>query len=222
MSKTRLVLITGAVAGGAALMAGIAGGAFAFGQGPMGPGGAATGAPAMMMRHFGRNHHMGGHRRRGMLRHADANGDGVITREEATARRMQRFNRFDLDKDGSVTEQEAIEALVRRFRGRVQRRIRSFDANGDGRVTREEFNAPVLERFSWRDSNGDGKLTRDEMPGMTGGWRGPGRGSHGGPGGFGPGRPQMQGPRPGMMGPGTGMRRPGPGWYPGQGAAPRQ
>ena len=106
----------------------------------------------------------GKHRLRAMMRQADSNGDGEITRKEATAQRKKRFARFDLDGDGAVTFEEASRAIINRFEGRIKRKLRAFDENGDGRVTLEEFNAPVLERFAYRDTNKDGRLSGDEMP----------------------------------------------------------
>ena len=60
----------------------------------------------------------------------------------------------------------------------MKRGFRAFDENSDGKVTREEFNSPLLERLASADVNKDGKITKDEMPGF-GGKHG---GSHGGPG----------------------------------------
>jgi Ca2+-binding EF-hand superfamily protein len=199
MSKKKTLLIAGSLVGGTVLLVGALGGAHAFGGRHMGcspDGGSHFGGPGMVggpavMRRLG-----------AMIRQADVNKDGVITKEEATAHRQKRFDRFDLDKNGEVTKDEAVQALIKRFEGRIKRRLRSFDENGDGKVTKEEFNAPILERFAFRDANGDGKLTKDELPrfldlmgGQRGGWfQGP-RGSHGGPGrGNWRWRPDMQGP----------------------------
>ena len=42
----------------------------------------------------------------GMLMRADANGDGVVTRDEATAAADTRFDRLDANHDGTVTADE--------------------------------------------------------------------------------------------------------------------
>ncbi len=192
MSKTKTFLIAGSLIGASVLLIGALGGAHAFGNrqmgwGPMGHGFGGYGHGMGMMR--------GGHRMRAMIRRADVNGDGVITRQEATAQRQRRFDRFDLDKNGEVTTNEAINALIKRFEGRIKRKIRSFDENGDGKVSRAEFNAPILERFANHDANGDGRLTKDEIPWILGdrGGRGSWFGRH-------------YGPQAGHMGPGRGMR----------------
>lgn len=44
--------------------------------------------------------------KRGWLARIDADGDGLITREEFTAPAMKRFDRFDADGDGIVTPEE--------------------------------------------------------------------------------------------------------------------
>lgn len=213
MSKKKTFLIAGSLIGGTVLLVGALGGAHAFGgrhggwsdSGWNRDGGhewGGRGGPRMM-RHFGR-----GGPRGDKLRRADANNDGVITKEEATAKRQKRFDRFDLDKNGEVTTNEAINAVIKRFESRIKRKIRSYDENGDGKVSKEEFNAPVLERFAERDTNKDGKLTKDEMSwfgdrrgGRRGGWFERYRGPQGGPGMF---RPQKQGPgMGGQQGPGN-------------------
>lgn len=47
----------------------------------------------------------------GMLRTADANGDRRVTREEATAAAMQRFDAVDADKNGQITAAERETAM---------------------------------------------------------------------------------------------------------------
>jgi len=39
----------------------------------------------------------------------------------------------------------------------------SIDANGDGAIARDEFDASHDKRFKEMDANGDGKISRDEM-----------------------------------------------------------
>lgn len=43
------------------------------------------------------------------------------------------------------------------------RGVFAFDANTDGTLTRQEFNAGRAAEFARRDTNGDGQLTREEM-----------------------------------------------------------
>lgn len=75
--------------------------------GPGGPGGRMGGR-------------MGGGGAGMMLRMADANNDGAVTRDEATAAALKHFDRMDADKDGQVTKAEraaAMKAMGAKMRG---------------------------------------------------------------------------------------------------------
>ncbi len=80
-----------------------------------------------------------------------------------------------------MLEADAIErlpALMRPGAGRGMRgdpiaRLRSFDANGDGRITREEIPDQAGGMFDRVDANGDDVITADELDAMAG--RMPGR-----------------------------------------------
>lgn len=52
---------------------------------------------------------------RGMLAAADANGDGIVTREEAGAAAARQFDRADANRDGTIdaAEREATRAQMR-------------------------------------------------------------------------------------------------------------
>ena len=110
----------------------------------------------------------------------DKNGDGVITRDELTARRgenarskrnedgqrkQRRGNvrKLDTNGDGKLSPAEA----PRLFRGRSQ-----LDKNGDGFITRHELRRGIRQRaqrapkrLRSMDKNGDGRITRDEFKG---------------------------------------------------------
>ncbi|WP_417509945.1 hypothetical protein [Methylophaga sp.] len=47
------------------------------------------------------------HDKKGYFAHIDTNGDGVITKEEATAAALKRFEKMDANGDGQVTKEEA-------------------------------------------------------------------------------------------------------------------
>ncbi|KQN28413.1 hypothetical protein ASF00_11250 [Sphingomonas sp. Leaf34] len=108
----------------------------------------------------------------------DANRDGVGTRAEAIAQADARFAQMDTDRDGRVTAGE-----MRAYRAARHDRMvasgrdvpipppggskhdgmgRRMDPNGDGSVTREEFEARALKRFDRIDANHDGVIDATE------------------------------------------------------------
>lgn len=65
----------------------------------------------------------------------DANGDGTLTRAEATAHAEAQFERMDANNDGRVTPED-------RAAGQERRRIETFarmDADNNGAITRAEW-----------------------------------------------------------------------------------
>jgi len=99
------------------------------------------------------------------LANADANGDGVITRAEFQQSRSARFDKADRNHDGAVSRDDF--KRLARFRPsaveRLDALISEADANGDGRVTRQEMaNAPT-PIFDRADTNQDGKIDQAEL-----------------------------------------------------------
>ena len=108
----------------------------------------------------------------------DANHDGVSTRAEAIAQADARFAQMDTDHDGRITTGE-----MRAYREALHDRMvasgrdvpvpppggrkhdgmgRRMDPNGDGSVTRDEFEARALKRFDRMDANHDGTIDATE------------------------------------------------------------
>ncbi len=102
----------------------------------------------------------------------------VSTRAEAIAQADARFAQMDTDHDGRITAGE-----MRAYREAVHDRTvasgrdvpvpppggrkqdgmgRRMDPNGDGSVTREEFEARALKRFDRMDANHDGTIDATE------------------------------------------------------------
>jgi Ca2+-binding EF-hand superfamily protein len=77
---------------------------------------------------------------------ADTNGDGVVTRAEATAAADALFTRFDRNNDGKISADE-----------RPGRR----GAN-KGDMTPEQFRERALKRFERADANKDGQIDQAE------------------------------------------------------------
>ncbi len=97
----------------------------------------------------------------------DGNGDGSVTAAEMDAARAAIFERQDANADAVLT---ADEFLIGRNAGIVAddrrlARFRSLDANGDGRIGREEYLADGRRRFAAADRDGDGRLTAEEFAG---------------------------------------------------------
>lgn len=128
-------------------------------------------------------------------------GEGSVTRAEAQAKADERFTALDTDKDGILSQAEQKAVQNERGPGGPGGGLRRADANGDGKIAKDEFVGAQLERFDRQDADKDGTLTKAERDaararfqqrdgagrdggGFGGGPGGPGGGSFGG-GGFG-------------------------------------
>jgi hypothetical protein len=95
---------------------------------------------------------------------ADLNRDGTVTRPELIEWRKVSFTRFDRNRDGAVSDAD-IPSFLRRSSvgGQFDLLKGQFDANRDGRVTREEFVGAPTAVFDMVDVNRDNVLTRAEI-----------------------------------------------------------
>lgn len=93
------------------------------------------------------------------LARADANGDGVVTRDEMLADVDARFAQLDANKDGKITGDERKAVAGGRMGGRMMGRA---DADGDGAITLDEQRAQANKRFDRIDTNHDGKIDQAE------------------------------------------------------------
>jgi Ca2+-binding EF-hand superfamily protein len=85
----------------------------------------------------------------------DADGNGLISRNEFMAAAESRFNDTDRNGDGLLSQEE-----------KKQARWAKVDTNGDGFISRSEFIAQAEKRFNDMDRNGDGLISRDEYEPM--------------------------------------------------------
>lgn len=122
-----------------------------------------------------------------------------LTAEEFDARTRERFARLDKNSDGIIDAAEVEAQLGQmnerggRFRERMRERFAGrFDADRDGKITRQEVLDRVKREFGRMDLDGDGRITDADLPPMM-----RGRGVLKGEGGFGRG-----------MGPGGGSGGP--------------
>jgi EF hand len=109
----------------------------------------------------------------GMMMRADANHDGIITRDEMMADVDQRFARMDANHDGKIDQAErdaAREAMMARRGGEGDGAGRGMgrraDPNGDGSITLDEQRAQAGRRFDMADANHDGKIDQAEQDAM--------------------------------------------------------
>lgn len=108
---------------------------------------------------------------------ADGDGDGRISQAEFVAGALQRFDRNDANRDGTLTADEMRAGMEARRNERRGQMFARMDTNGDGAISRAEFDAQAEARA---DGHGG------ERGGHRVGRRGWGRG-HGGHGGHGGG-----------------------------------
>ena len=103
----------------------------------------------------------------------DANDDGVITRDEAPDRMRDRFDSIDANGDGML-ETEEFENMPPPGRGAPgggsfdpAERLRQFDEDGDGRITRDELPDRMERMVDRFDINGDDVIDTAELEAMT-------------------------------------------------------
>jgi Ca2+-binding EF-hand superfamily protein len=104
---------------------------------------------------------------------ADTDGDGRVSRDEATAAGAERsakwFDKLDLDKDGFVTQEETRQARETRrsdMREKAEEHFKAADANADGQLSLDEVQAKMpklAERFGALDKDKNGFLSKSEL-----------------------------------------------------------
>jgi Ca2+-binding EF-hand superfamily protein len=125
--------------------------------------------------HHGRHVFLGGP---GPFKKMDKNGDGQITREEFAAFHSEHFSQIDRDGDGKIEAGEMDHGpmggpdlpptgagegerhFVKHMRG-----PEDADTDHDGKISFEEFAAPLREAFKAADKDGSGYLEKGEQAG---------------------------------------------------------
>ncbi|KAF0170919.1 MAG: signal transduction protein [Hyphomonadaceae bacterium] len=103
---------------------------------------------------------------------ADVNRDGAITRAEVRTAREQGFRRVDANSDGFITADEREQmaaAAAAKGRGKGGEGGAGgaagggADANGDGKVSRDEFLNSPMRGFDRLDSNNNDVVEASEI-----------------------------------------------------------
>ena len=97
----------------------------------------------------------------------DLNGDGKITREEFMAARAVCFARYDTSGDGMLTRAEVKNSFPPPMADRIDAELPRLDLDGDGLISREEFDRESDRLFRQLDTNGDGVIAGTELSTMT-------------------------------------------------------
>ena len=109
----------------------------------------------------------------------DADADGAVTLDEATARRGDIFVTFDADENGALSAEEYVQFDAARASDQAQMRqgngkgsmmreeggmqLGFNDTDGDGAVSRDEFLARTPDWFAMMDRDADGKVTQQDF-----------------------------------------------------------
>ena len=123
-----------------------------------------------------------------MMHDADANKDGVITREEVASAKKARFAMIDADGDGAISKVEMkvhheemmakrdtkmaehkekmaehMEKMKAGKESKMSDHFAKMDKDGDGAVKFDEFgHSGEKDMFARLDADGDGRITEEE------------------------------------------------------------
>ena len=96
----------------------------------------------------------------------DLNGDGKVTREEFMAVRAVCFARYDASGTGMLTLEEVKKFSTAQTADRLNAEFSRLDLDGDGFISREEFDRESDRLFRQLDTNGDGVIAGTELNNM--------------------------------------------------------
>lgn len=98
------------------------------------------------------------------LAEADANRDGRVTRAEFLAARTAQFARFDRNNDAVLTLADSPPPFIAARLGvDFTALLKMFDANKDGKVTRDEFVDGPTPAFDAADTDKNSVLDAAEL-----------------------------------------------------------
>lgn len=96
---------------------------------------------------------------------ADADDDGKVSRQELIDSRGDMFLKLDRNGDGVLSDADRRKSRPRLASietVRIDQLKKDFDADGDGKVTRDEFVNGPTPLFDKADANADGFVTKHE------------------------------------------------------------
>jgi len=101
---------------------------------------------------------------RAKMHKIDVDGDGKISREEASKYKgvAKVFDRVDTNKDGYLAKDEMQLQQAKR----TEIKLKAIDGNNDGRISRAEADATapkLAKNFDKLDTNKDGFIDKQEM-----------------------------------------------------------
>lgn len=89
-----------------------------------------------------------------------------FTLERLLGRADREFSHLDKNGDGFIDARDLHALASERIALASTRFFRRFDADHDGKVTKDEFSRSARERFADLDLDGDGKITDADLPPM--------------------------------------------------------
>tara|TARA_B100000085_G_scaffold242842_1_gene234392 strand:+ start:70 stop:447 length:378 start_codon:yes stop_codon:yes gene_type:complete len=97
----------------------------------------------------------------------DADGNGIISRQEMLIQATTAFGGYDRNRDGIIVGDELNGPGARgAMAGFLKGHAREIDANNDSRISAEELLNQAGRMFDKGDRNQDGMITKEELAGM--------------------------------------------------------
>ena len=107
-----------------------------------------------------------------LIETVDTDQSGTVSTEEIEALRSEKFANNDANGSGDLTLEEFQSLWLEMARPVMVDHFQFLDHDGDGIVTREEFDRPVNRLVTVLDRDGDGEITFEEVRSRRGGHRG--------------------------------------------------